>query len=144
MNKKYIFLDFDGVMHPEGKQAFSCAEYFAQSIKDLEDINIVFSTSWREYSSVERLAKYMPESIRDKCIGKTPVIRDCYKHVRYQEIMAFNKENKIKDNQWIAIDDMPVLFPKDCKNLILTNSKIGFSEKEAQMINLFHQNKNIK
>lgn len=140
MNKKYIFLDFDGVMHPEGKTPFSCADIFASSIKDKKDLFIVFSTSWREYSTVEKLSLYLPESIRHKCIGKTPLIKDCYKNARYKEIINYNEHNFIQNNEWIAIDDLPVLFPRDCKNLILTNPKIGFGEREALLVQKFYEN----
>ncbi len=140
MNTKYIFLDFDGVMHPEGKQAFSRADYFADIIKDKNDIFIVFSTSWREYTTVDKLSSYLPESIRHKCVGKTPLLKNHYKHVRYHEIMQYNNEKLINDNQWIALDDMSIIFPPSCKNLILTNPKIGFSEKEAHLVNQFYEN----
>ncbi len=140
MDKKYIFLDFDGVMHPDGKQAFSCAEYFADCIKDKNNLFIVFSTSWREYSTIEKLSSYLPSSIRNKCIGKTPLLKNHYKHVRYHEIMAYNSEKLIGDNNWIALDDMAIIFPPNCKNLILTNPRNGFGEREAHLVHKFYEN----
>lgn len=140
MDNKYIFLDFDGVMHPEGKKAFSCAEYFADCIKDKNNLFIVFSTSWREYSNIEKLSSYLPTNIRHKCVGKTPLLKNHYKHVRYHEIMAYNDEKLINPNQWIAIDDMALIFPPNCKNLILTNPRLGFGEREALLVQKFYDN----
>lgn len=140
MDKKYIFLDFDGVIHPNGKQAFSCAEYFADCIKDKENLFIVFSTSWREYATVDKLSSYLPKSIQQKCIGKTPLLKNHYKQVRYNEIIQYTNEKLINNNQWIALDDMSIIFPPNCKNLILTNPKIGFSEKEALLVQQFYEN----
>ncbi len=138
--KKYIFLDFDGVLNINGKEKFYRAQHFADSIKNLDDLWVVFSTSWREYTPLERLTDMMPRCIHHKCIGKTPFINYSMSQPRYQEIMQYNKEFNINDNQWVAIDDMQSLFPKDCPNLILTDAKIGFSKREAKLIKGFYEN----
>ncbi len=137
---KYIFLDFDGVLNVNGKKSFYRGQHFADSIVNLDNLFVVFSTSWREYAPLERLVNLMPAKIQHKCIGKTPLITSDIKHPRYHEIISYNKENNILDDQWVAIDDMDCLFPKDCKNLILTNPSIGFSKKEAKQIRAFYEN----
>lgn len=136
---KYIFLDFDGVLNISGKKSFYRAQHFADTIKDLDNLFVVFSTSWREYTPTEKLAELMPKSIRDKCIGKTPYSNNTASPIRYNEILAYTKTNDISNKQWVALDDMAILFPKDCKNLILTNHKIGFSKREADLIRNFYE-----
>jgi len=131
---KFIFLDFDGVMHRHGKPAFHRAQYFADIISKFDDVGIVFSTSWREYSTLDKLKSHMPQSIHHRCIGMTPVIRESMKHPRYHEILLYNNNHGISNEQWIALDDMDCLFPKDCPNLILIDGKQGFSKVDAKKL----------
>lgn len=138
--KKYIFLDFDGVLNIPGKPSFYRAEFFAQTIQVFDNVEIIFSTSWREHSSVPFLTSLMPSNIRHKITGKTPVIKDYVAHVRHKEILQYLEENNIQDEQWVAIDDMQSLFPKNCKNLILTDPKVGFYHREAKLLKDFYEN----
>lgn len=131
---KYIFVDFDGVLHRNGHKRFECAEYFAKIVSAMDDVKIVFSTSWREYSSVETLTAYLPKSIQSKCVGKTPLIRESTVFPRYKEIMLYNNAHGIADRDWVAIDDMACLFPSGCPNLVLVDGSKGFSKKDAQLL----------
>jgi hypothetical protein len=133
---KYIFVDFDGVMHRNGHKAFEYAEYFAKVISSMKDVDvkIVFSTSWREYSSVERLANYFPKNIQHLCVGKTPLIKQCISHPRLEEIMMYVKEHGIDDKDWVALDDMACLFPPNCPNLILIDGSKGFTKLDAKRL----------
>ncbi len=133
---KYLFVDFDGVMHRNGHKAFEYAEYFGKVISSMKDveIKIIFSTSWREYSTVERLANYLPKNIRHLCVGKTPLIQHSISHPRFEEIMMYNKENGIEDKDWVALDDMACLFPSNCPNLILIDGSKGFTKADAKKL----------
>jgi hypothetical protein len=136
---KYIFADFDGVMHRNGHKAFEYAEYFAKVVLQMShmtdfEFKIVFSTSWREYQSVERLTNYFPKQIHDKCVGKTPLIRESMPHPRFQEIMMYTKEHGIDDRDWVALDDMACLFPPGCPNLILIDGSRGFTKADAKRL----------
>lgn len=128
----YLFLDFDGVLHRNNHKAFECVQLFANTIQNY-NVNIVFSTSWREYSTLEKLKAYLPLSIQDKCIGLTPVIKEKIKHIRFAEINQYISVNNIVEN-WIALDDMRMLFPLDCPQLFLINGSEGFTEKNVQQL----------
>jgi hypothetical protein len=132
-NQIFIFLDFDGVLHKNNGKAFTNREVFADTIKDFENVKIIFSTSWREYSTLDRLKQYLPQNIRDMCVGMTPVIKDDIRHVRYQEILLYNSTHNIHDN-WIAVDDMSVLFPEKCANLLLINEKEAFTVASGRLL----------
>lgn len=136
---KYIFLDFDGVLNVNGKKPFYRAQHFADTIKDLDYLYVVFSTSWREYTPIDKLTELMPKSIHHKCIGKTPYRNNIDSPIRYNEIISYTEINNIKSNQWVALDDMAILFPKNCDNLILTDYKKGFSKREAELIRKFYE-----
>lgn len=143
---KYIFLDFDGVMHKNGHTAFSRADYFAKVVSSMEDVKIVFSTSWREYATVEKLTAYLPKKIQHKCVGKTPLITDSTVYSRFKEILLYTEQHNISDNDWVALDDMACLFPSKNPNLILVDGSKGFSEKDAIILKdkLFPKQKNLK
>jgi hypothetical protein len=136
---KYLFVDFDGVMHRNGHKAFEHAEYFGKIISQIShmtdvEVRIVFSTSWREYQTVERLANYLPKQIHARCVGKTPLIRESMPHPRFQEIMMYVKEHGIDDKDWVALDDMACLFPPSCPNLILIDGSKGFTKADAKKL----------
>lgn len=124
----YLFLDFDGVLHKNGSKAFEQADLFAKAISNY-DVKIVFSTSWREYSNLEKLKVRLPLNIQEKCVGLTPVIKEKMPHPRYHEIQKY-----LKDNKWIALDDMRVLFPVNCPELFLLNGSEGFTKHAIKLL----------
>jgi hypothetical protein len=128
----YLFLDFDGVLHKNGGKRFEHIDIFAKAIQKY-DVKIVFSTSWREYSSVAKLSAYLPESLKDKCVGLTPMIKENIKSPRYHEILQYIENNNVTE-EWIAIDDMRVLFPLFCKNLFLVDGSEGFTTKYIKLL----------
>lgn len=53
-----LFLDFDGVLHPDfarGKAYFSAKPLLWQLLDECPQIEVVFSTSWRSDRTVEKL-----------------------------------------------------------------------------------------
>lgn len=129
----YLFLDFDGVLHTHNGKRFSLVDNFAKVLKKYPQVKIVFSTSWREYSTVEFLKEYLPVSLHNQCVGMTPWFKESMKHPRFHEIQQYLKENNIQDN-WLAVDDLAVLFPLDCENLFLVNGRDGISPAVAKIL----------
>lgn len=141
---KYIFLDFDGVLHGEqyNWDLFTHMDLFCDAIKPyLDNVRIVISSSWRYEHSLEKLAIHFHKEIRPIIIGVTPDNTDGFDYFgRYKEIKDYCKENKILDNQWIAIDDMARLFPDSCSNLILTNASVGLTPANiTKLVNFINQ-----
>lgn len=138
---KYIFIDFDGVLHPSPSKGelFSQSKILADKISPHKDnFQIVISSSWRETYDYEDIIEAFDLTIRDRVIGITPILDNNLQPLgRYNEIMSYCEEHKILDSEWIAIDDMPHLFPKDCPNLIITNPKTGITEKELSILESF-------
>lgn len=58
-------------------------------------------------------------------------------HGRYNEIVEYCDKKSIGINQWIAIDDMAKLFPKNCPNLILTVGFTGLRSNDLLQLNVF-------
>ena len=64
---KYLFLDFDGVLHHTNIQSiqFENLPILAEVLKDyIEQFRIVISSSWREHHTYEFLIHIFPFSLR--------------------------------------------------------------------------------
>lgn len=129
---KYLFLDFDGVLHGEqyNWQLFSHMDKLCEAIIAHKDnLRIVISSSWREDYSLETLKEPFWEEVRPLIVGITPSHEESFAPLaRFGEIKHYCQNNNISDNDWIALDDMAILFPEECQNLILTNSLTGLSD----------------
>lgn len=94
MKDKFLFLDFDGVLHSE-KEIFThlpAIESLSEKLKkDGIKLNIVFSTSWQDFSSFHGLEseihQYAPKL---HCYGGTQFDRD-NEQASYRVLERFNK-----------------------------------------------------
>lgn len=129
----YLFVDFDGVVHTKNGKRFSLVENLATVVKKFPEVKIVFSTSWREHSTLEFLKSFFPKDIQDQCVGVTPLIRDNIMHVRYHEIQKYLVANHITDS-WLAIDDLAILFPPNCEYLFLVNGSEGLTKATSKLL----------
>ena len=112
-NELLLFIDFDGVLHPE---PCSDDEYFCktpllwQILRTCENISVVFSTSWRHLYSFEALVDGVTrgggENLAHRFAGKTPTIRS---HSDYEprgvECQHWLEANGHSDAVWLALDD---------------------------------------
>lgn len=107
-----------------------CIARFEETIRPY-DIGLVITSTWRLEWSLDR--------IRDRLgllgrylVGVTPEIGDPFlRFGRYHEVLRHRVEQALAASLWIAIDDEPGRYPQDLPNLILTDRKTGFSEKDA-------------
>lgn len=130
--KKFLFLDFDGVLHPTTTNP---SEFFSKNElleKTLEKANceIVISSSWRFHMPLTKLVSNLPLSIRALISGITG---DAHigVHARYNEIVQYLNANSSYGIDWVALDDAYYEFPSDCKNLIKCNPNTGITLKEC-------------
>lgn len=133
-----LFLDFDGVLHPE--PCFDRTQFFCflprleNVLRDFSSVNIVISSTWKDNRSLNDLRGFFSEGIRHRVIGTTPHWRDCTEMLeiigfqRQAEIEAWLRNSPEPWESWIAIDDKPYLFRPFSANLIKTESAIGFDE----------------
>lgn len=132
--RKIIFLDFDGVMHPDGIGTFSQRSLFEECLSKMPDVGIVVSSSWRETESLDELRTHFSAKFRDQIIGTTPSLDSGYDvGGRQREIEAFLRSSQwtIANCAWIALDDTALFFDEDCPNLMLTDASQGFTRQTA-------------
>lgn len=133
-----LFLDFDGVLHPE--PCFDSTKFFCflprleDVLHEFSNVKVVVSSTWRDSRSLHELRGFFSEAIRHRVIGTTPHWRDCVELLetigfqRQVEIEAWLRNSPEPWESWIAIDDKPYLFRPFLPNLIMTTSAIGFDE----------------
>jgi len=152
MSPKIVFLDFDGVLHPDeaylvnGRpvlkttgQLFMWAPHLVEVLINFPDVEIVLSTSWARELSFSRARQYLPEVLRGRVIGSTwhsaMAKRDgsSFPYVwwdeatRYQQIKRYAGRAGLTD--WVAIDDQPEGWgADDLDKLVHTDSETGLSD----------------
>ena len=133
-----IFLDFDGVLHPCGKDVphFCYKPLFEDTLRKCVNVSVVVTSTWRLAYSMKELKVFFSEDIGSRIIGVTPILDDDAPYSRYREISQY-LEDKNQVMPWIAIDNEPDLFPKEC-NLIVTDSIKGFDEVAANKLEGFY------
>lgn len=128
---KYIFLDFDGVLHgkKENVDLFYHSPLLCQTIRPyIHDVRIVISSSWRETFDYDIIIDHLDDDIKAIVHGVTPILVNGFEDEgRFLEIMKYCEENQIAQHNWIALDDMQRLFPLHCNNLILVDQQIGLT-----------------
>ena len=133
---KLLFLDFDGVLHPNFSKP---TEYFSRVDALMEvvdtritELNVIISSSWRFHHSYEELLAKLPESLRLIVKGVTPQVGPG-QYQRHREIHAYLRRNRSTPD-WRALDDDLREFPKGCRELIACDGRVGVAEESANQL----------
>lgn len=133
-----LFLDFDGVTHPEGcaqRLLFCRLPLLLPVLQQSEHVNLVISSTWRETRSLDVLKALFPEIVRDRVIGATPrfadltdVPPDLVAYQREAEVNAWLREHRTVASDWTALDDRSWLFKPFHRRLVLTHRAVGIDD----------------
>lgn len=151
-----LFLDFDGVLHPdsaylvngrptlrgEGK-LFMWAPLLVDVLTDFPNAQIVLSTSWARELSYGRARRWLPPALRRHVIGATWHSRMSLRHegfrnvatwwdgaTRYEQIKRY--ASRAGRSDWLAIDDQPEGWAaEDLEKLVHTDGQRGLSDPRA-------------
>ncbi len=133
MSKKFLYLDFDGVLHPNAVtkgQLFSLMPTLTPILINSE-VRIVISSSWRHYESFEYSKSLFPPQVRDLVIGCTEDVKVDKWH-RWYEIKQHVEKYGI--DEWMALDDSAEMFPLHCENLILCDGSMGIQNIQLKLL----------
>jgi hypothetical protein len=155
-----IFLDFDGVLHPDAVfrprnkpielraegELMMHAHHLTKILSKYPEIKIVLSTSWVRELGFDRTLKKMPADLASRVIGAT-----WHKHMRangkendpfnwlnrFQQIHRHVIRNGVKN--WLAIDDLhsgTEDWPQEfAQHLVQTDAEkgLGCTEKQQEL-----------
>ncbi|MBV5347669.1 hypothetical protein JZU46_05590 [bacterium] len=134
-----MFLDFDGVVHPEPCNPL---HYFAQLplieevLREHPQVDVVISSSWRGVHALADLRGYFSSDIAPRVVGITPSNKKTTSSWLPGRMSSFERESEcddwMRDNRpwgtpFVAIDDRAHWFRPDSPELLLTQSLTGFT-----------------
>lgn len=135
--RKIIFLDFDGVLHPDGVAKFSRLPVLELFLSEMPEAEIVVSSTWREDHTLEQLRGFFSPHLRSRISGVTPSLDDGYERGgRQREILSYLENEGLSGENctWVALDDIALFFEDACRNLVLTDASVGFTEREGEQL----------
>ena len=139
-----LFLDFDGVLHPDpcydAARLFEHAPRLAGVLDAYPEVGVVLSTSWRTVRPEQELLDALPESLRTRVLGATPKFSECsgraarLPYRRQAECLQWLENQGMTEIPWWALDDRPDWFVPYCEHLIECDSLTGFDERLARRL----------
>ncbi|HXE48801.1 MAG TPA: HAD domain-containing protein [Ramlibacter sp.] len=143
-----LFLDFDGVTHPdpcEAGQQFRRLPLIEEVLREFEAWQIVISSSWRVVHRLDEMRGYFAADLRPRVIDVTPEYGGPAGLSAADPVMSAHRQweceawlrNKLllpnprADAAWVAIDDRDYWFRPGCGNLLLTDATTGFGPHDA-------------
>ena len=142
-----LFLDFDGVTHPDPCHK---DEYFRQLplvedvLREHPHVNVVISSSWRYDHRLSELQAFFSSDVRTRVIDVTPSVartddegwipQDLLQHHREWECRKWIRQHRPPDTPWLVIDDAAEWFTPECAHLLTTQSELGFQSEQIPLL----------
>lgn len=152
-NTHILFLDFDGVLHPDAvylsRQGptlkaegtlFMWAPILARLLDDFPTTSLVLSTSWVRHLGYKRALCYLPRELQERVIGATwhssmakgwTDENQWDGKTRYDQICRYAARSQLR--HWIALDDDVQGWAKSsAQHLIACAPDLGLSSAQTQ------------
>lgn len=119
-----LFLDIDGVLHPDPPQPdqrLRSLPRLVEILRDYPQIEVVISSLWREHLSLDQLRDLFPADLRERIIDVTPIAEriDGWLPARREgEILDWLEASGRADEPWLAIDDQAWQFTQHRDRLV--------------------------
>lgn len=146
---RLLFLDFDGVLHPDAVflssrgvelragALFMWAPLLVEALAPHQDVQIVLSTSWARNLGFHRARSVLPAELQSRVIGATwhsamgkgwPDFIPWDTQTRWEQVEAY-LSRLAEPVRWLAIDDDGQWWPSaQRERLILTDPNHGLSD----------------
>ncbi len=136
-----IFLDFDGVLHPEPCKLdgeFCHLPRFEAIVRDFPDVRLVISSAWRHDQDLEALKCYFSPDIAERIIDVTPSWKqldgDPPSFERQAEVEAWLRKHAAPWDAFLVLDDRPWLFSPFYLPLVKCVRATGLDDKTEQQL----------
>lgn len=152
MTKRYIFLDFDGVINTLSNK-YRRAErllplkddlgpfFDLEAVKNLDELiaetgaDIVVTSTWR-YKGLEAMQQlWLERGMPGKIVGLTPMAAGVYLFQRGTEVMRWLYDEGLDDTteyRYVIIDDGDDFMPEQLPYTIITDPYIGLTASDCQ------------
>lgn len=138
-----LFLDIDGVLHPEpchSRHHFCRLPLLEDILMDFPQVQIVISSVWRldwkeETEQIEGMRQHFSLALRDRVVGVTPDHRQTpateappglADYLREWECIDWLRTHRPPNTPYLILDDRPWLFRPNNPNLMLVDCDDGF------------------
>lgn len=138
-----LFLDFDGVTHPDPcrkDQYFRQLPLIEDVLREHAHVNVVISSSWRYDHQLSELQAFFSSDVRSRVIDVTPSVartddegwipRDLLQHHREWECRKWMRQHRPLETPWLAVDDAAEWFTPECAHLLTTQSELGIQRDQ--------------
>ncbi len=125
-----VFLDFDGVLHPQpafASELFGRLPPFENWLRERPLVQVVISSSWRMAYDLDQLRAFFSDDLRLRVVGVTPPGGDS-SGAREHQIRSWLRACA-PEAQWVAFDDCEWLFSRT-ERLVLCHPDYGMQERE--------------
>lgn len=132
-----LFLDFDGVLHPEHCHAskhFCCLPILEDALRRVPECKLVITSTWRLEQPFEALRQRFSRDIAVRIAGVSPKFRDLKQvpntlisYPREAECHAWRWANGVPHLPWLALDDRSWNYRPFCNSLLLVDGSTGLT-----------------
>lgn len=155
LNAPVLFLDYDGVLHPdevrtfrvkrklhilltvEGMSLFEWADLLRPALEAAPYTAVVLSTTWVKTTGFQYAKAQLPDWLQDRVVGGTWHQRDAQIEgwgrwwedmYRHEQIRHYVEKRQV--SHWLAVDDNDKGWPETEKErLIKTDSYLGLAQR---------------
>lgn len=142
LGQPILFLDFDGVLHPEfshPSKYFCCLPQFEAVVRCVPDCEIVIASTWRQNHPLSELQKPFTPDIAARIIGVTPFAHEIEEvpesmlaYEREAECHAWLRANERGHLPWLALDDRAWLYRPFSRKVFLVDGSKGIQATDVE------------
>lgn len=147
-NIMILFLDFDGVLHPENtnrkSDLLTRLPLIEDVLREFPSAEIVISSAWRlnwphHTLATLELRRHFSEDVAPRVIGVTPNFTQLdrqnapdglHLYRRQWECEMWLRANRLPGTPWVALDDRAYWFRPFCKNLMAFDNNVAFTPEQ--------------
>jgi hypothetical protein len=139
-----LFLDFDGVMHPEfchESKLFVHQDNFEAVMRAAPHVDLVISSTWRQKRSLDELKALFTADVAARIVGATPLyvqledVPDTLQgYEREAECKAWLQQHGRAAQEWLALDDRSWNFRPFNRNVFLVDGRVGLDAEVANAL----------
>lgn len=136
-----LFLDFDGVMHPEfchESKHFVHRDNFEAVMRAAPHIDLVISSTWRQKRSLDELKQLFTADVAARIVGATPLYAQLEDvpdvlvgYEREAECRNWLRQHGRTAQEWLAVDDRSWNFRPFNPHVFLVDGDVGLDAEAA-------------